>query len=667
MIGETILTALVGSTWVEWAASDYNTIGIEVVNNRLHIVDSADYLYLCLNDNTSVKSTDTIMTNYEYSWYDYDTRGSWVLNNVIYPTDKMKESQSTYFNIDFTTEANLYYDSIYAIKFSPSLAGWEGNWFLEYCGKLSGSDQTHEGMVYGHNSGWFDEKSPYINIIGGADLSKDEWVFWLNDNATRAASEGLAFTSNGDGTCYVSGIGTCVDIDVVIPSVSPNGDTVTRIGYDAFYKCTSLTSVVIPDSVTSIGSYAFCYCTSLTSVVIPDSVTSIANSAFYVCTSLTSVEIGDSVTSIGDSAFSGCISLIEVINKSSLNIVAGLSNYGYVGYYAKQIVANESQSAIKNVGDYIFYDDGTDIYLVKYIGNDSEITLPKYDGGKEYGIWKYAFYENDKITSVIISDSVTSIGEYAFTNCKSLASVTIGNSVTSIGWWVFEDCSLLESVTFNGTVDQWKSIYFGSGWNDGVPATYVQCTDGKVWLNISESLIFTSNGDGTCYVEGDSTKELTNIVIPPVSPDGDIVTTIAYQAFINQNELTSVIIPDSVTSIGDWAFQYSGLKSITMPNSVTRIGTGSFHRCASLTSVVLSNSLTYIGGDAFATCLSIASIVIPNSVERIRERAFKDCTSLESITFEGTVQQWNAITLGEDWNLNAPATYVQCTDGQVTL
>ena len=125
-------------------------------------------------------------------------------------------------------------------------------------------------------------------------------------------SIGLKFTSNGDGTCYVSGIGTCTDTDVVSPSVSPDGDSVTSIGWSAFEDCTSLTSIEIPDSVTSIDRYAFSGCTSLTSVTIPDSVTSIGSSAFFGCTSLTSVTIGNSVTSIGTSAFYYCISLKDV-------------------------------------------------------------------------------------------------------------------------------------------------------------------------------------------------------------------------------------------------------------------------------------------------------------------------------------------------------------------
>ena len=125
-------------------------------------------------------------------------------------------------------------------------------------------------------------------------------------------SQGLAYTSNGDGTCYVSGIGTCTDTDVVIPSVSPDGDRVTGIGDEAFYYCTALTSVTIPEGVTTIGSCAFWACTSLTEIIIPDSVTTIGAKAFSECYSMISVTIPEGVTTIGGWAFSGCTSLTDV-------------------------------------------------------------------------------------------------------------------------------------------------------------------------------------------------------------------------------------------------------------------------------------------------------------------------------------------------------------------
>ena len=379
------------------------------------------------------------------------------------------------------------------------------------------------------------------------------------------ASEGLVFMSFGDGTCYVDDIGTCTDTDIVIPKKSPKGHTVTHIGNRAFYYCDSLTSVTIPNSVTSIGKSAFYYCTSLTSVVIPNSVTSIGERAFYDCYSLTSITvsannaaykdidgnlytkdgktliqyaigktatsftipdsvtsignyafsncysltsgvIGDSVTNIGDSAFSGCYRLVEIVNNSSLNITAGSNDYGYVAYYAKDVHTGEIKG-VTNVDGYLFYTSSNGVhYLVGYIGNDTELTLPDSYNGENYEIKNYAFYDCDSLRSVTIPGSVTSIGEWAFCSCDSLTSVTIGNGITSIGKRAFSYCSGLTSVTIPDSV--------------------------------------TSIGNYAFY-ECDS---LTSVVI------GDRVTSIGDYAFYYCDSLTSVVIPDSVTRIGDYAF-----------------------------------------------------------------------------------------------------------------
>ncbi len=119
-------------------------------------------------------------------------------------------------------------------------------------------------------------------------------------------SEGLAFTSYGNGACYVSGIGTCTDTDVKIPPVSPGGESVTGIGGNAFKDCTNLTSVTIPNGVAGIGYSAFYGCTGLASVDIPDSVTSIDGYAFYKCTSLTSIHIPAGMKSIANCVFYKC-------------------------------------------------------------------------------------------------------------------------------------------------------------------------------------------------------------------------------------------------------------------------------------------------------------------------------------------------------------------------
>ena len=252
----------------------------------------------------------------------------------------------------------------------------------------------------------------------------------------------------------------CTDLtSIVIP------DSVTSISEGAFRNCTGLTSIVIPDSVTSIGYETFRSCTGLTSIVIGDSVTSIGVRAFYYCTRLMSIEIGDGVTSIGDYAFSGCCKLVEVINKSALNIVAGSANNEYVAYYAIEV--HNGESKIVNKNDYLFYTYGGVNYLLGYAGDDTELTLPGSYDGKSYEIYDYAFYDCDGLTSIVIPDSVTSIGYAAFYGCTGLTSIVIGDSVTSIGELAFYNCTGLTNVYYTGTEAEWAKIsidYYGNSY-----------------------------------------------------------------------------------------------------------------------------------------------------------------------------------------------------------
>ena len=190
-------------------------------------------------------------------------------------------------------------------------------------------------------------------------------------------SVGLKFTSNGDGTWYVSEIGDCTDTDIVIPSTLPNGDSVTSIGERAFWFCDFLTSVVIPDSVTSIGHSAFRGCSRLTSVVIPDRVTSIGDYAFDDCESLTSVVIPDSVTSIGERAFYVCFSLTSVIIGDS---ATSIGDYAFGG--CSNLTSVVIPNSVTSIGDYAFSscESLNDVY---YTGSEAEWNGIYIDNGNE--------------------------------------------------------------------------------------------------------------------------------------------------------------------------------------------------------------------------------------------------------------------------------------------
>ena len=224
--------------------------------------------------------------------------------------------------------------------------------------------------------------------------------------------------------------------NVVIPSsVVYNGNTysVTSIGDYAFYGCSGLTSVTIPNSVTSIGGYAFSDC-SLTTVTIPNSVTSIGDYAFSGCSGLTSVTIPNSVTSIGDGAFRNCSGLTSVIIPISVTSIGGYA-FSYTAWY------NNQPNGLVYAGKVAY----------NYKGEMPANTNIKIMDGT-LGIAGSAFSGYSNLTSVVIPNSVTSIGGSAFRNCSGLTSVTIPNSVTSIGSEAFYNCSGLTSVTIPNSV-----------------------------------------------------------------------------------------------------------------------------------------------------------------------------------------------------------------------
>ena len=384
---------------------------------------------------------------------------------------------------------------------------------------------------------------------------------------------------------------------------------VTSIGNRAFYGCSSLTSVKIPNSVTSIGEYAFSRCTSLTSVTIPNSVTSIGNSAFSRCTSLTSVTITNSVTSIGSYAFYDCSSLTSVTIPDS---VTSIGNYAFRN--CTSLTSITIPDSVTSIGKGAFYGCAGKLIVDSKIV-ETNYTASEYPACDSDGGWLYG----SAFTELTIGNSVTSIGNYAFSNCSSLTSVTIPNSVTSIGNRAFSNCSSLTSVTIPNSV--------------------------------------TSIGNYTFY----GCSSLTSVTIP------NSVTRIGEGAFYNCSSLTSVKIPNSVTSIGESAFTHckslkafygrfasadnrclvadgvlmhfapAGLTEYTIPNSVTEIGDDAFYGCSSLTSVKIPNSVTSIGSLAFGYCRSLTSVTIPNSVTSIGWSAFYYCSGLTRVTIGNSV------------------------------
>ena len=414
-------------------------------------------------------------------------------------------------------------------------------------------------------------------------------------------------------------------------------NSVTAIGDGAFTLCSRLTSLTIPNSVTSIGDSAFSSCSSLTSLTIPSSVTSIGDSAFSWCKSLTSLTIPKSVTMIGISAFGGLTLQLE--NQSPHfhmedNILFTVDKKRLISYCSPQTsyCIPDSVSAIGD-GAFSYCSSLTSLTIpdsVTSIGDDvfsycsslTSLTIPDL----VTTIGDRAFSSCESLTSLTIPDSLSSIGSSAFSWCESLTSLTIPNSVTSIGSSAFSWCKSLTSLTIPASVTSIGDSAFS------------HCS--RLTLLTIPSSVTTIGSNPFVELKVQLNNESSHFYVE----DNVLFTADKSQLIAYCSTQASYSIPNSVTSIGDFAFSScKSLTSLTIPNSVTSIGDSAFSGCSSLTSLTIPNSVTSIGSSAFSWCKSLTWLTIPDSVTSIGDRAFSACFSLTLLTIPDSV---SAIGLG---------------------
>lgn len=474
-------------------------------------------------------------------------------------------------------------------------------------------------------------------------------------NTDNKDDQGLTYTLNdANKTATVSSYDDSTQDGVIdIPDTVTSGGqpyTVTAIGDSAFnpsHTITNVSSVFIPATVTSIGRFAFRCCKFLATVTfaegsqlksigvsafsgtdsahpifkeiqIPYSVETIGTNAFHNCQDLESITLPASLETIESSAFSSCRKLSEIKLPTSLKAIqsyvfddcSSLKTVSYDGSLEQWSKINVAKGFLGYSSPSLVMGDYTAQFISVKDENDPDpppktVTITKYTGTESTVI----------LPSTINSWPVTKIGEDALKDNTTITSVTIPDSVTEIGSNAFADCTNLTSVNYKG---DWSNLTIQSG----NPAVQDAAKDAA-----NEQLFdFEFTPDNTAVIVTNyKYKGTAADVTIPSRYKGKPVTMIDHAAFHN-SAVTSVTIPDSVTSIHDSAFAY----------------------CSSLTNISIPNSVTDIGFSAFSSCTSLKSITLPSSLSTIGNSAFAGCPSSMTVTYPGSKTQWDAIFKGSN-------------------
>ncbi len=555
------------------------------MRNRLLSLRSALLLLLLLCATQIASAYDFVVDGIYYS---IKSGNKVTVTSGSYSGDINIPSSVTYGNITYSVvsiseEAFRNCSSLTSVSIPESVTSI-GNAAFQYCISLTSINIPSSVKIIGDYTFYGCSALTSILIPESVTTIRSYAFSGCKSLTSMTMSTHLRFISN-------KAFSNCIGLtNVAIP------ETVTTIGESTFSGCTGLTSVTIPKSVVSIGASAFSGCTGLksidiqnkvigrsmfegctglTSITIPESVTTVENDAFNGCTGLTSVDIQNAV--IGQRMFTGCTALQDLFICKLVTTIVGVP---FVNCYSLSSITVESDN-------------------------------PKYDSRDNCN----AIIETESNTllvgckNTIIPNSVTSIGSSAFSGRRGMSSIIIPNLVTSIGGGAFTpsdlktvyfnavDCDFITSYgsysTFPGGV---KEIIIGDGVTR-IPQYFANACKELTSVNIPESVEYI----GYCAFQ--NCTGLTSVTIP------ESITGIGDHAFYGCTGLNTVYFNAvNCGSCSHYAFP-STVEEIFIGNGVTRIPSGFVEFCTGLTSITIPESVTSIGRNAFNGCSQLMEVI----------------------------------------------------------
>ena len=511
--------------------------------------------------------------------------------------------------------------------------------------------------------------------------------------------------------------------------------TVARIEKNAFKGC-GFKTLALPETIKYIGEYAFATCTSITAIDLPDNAEYIGEGAFAGCAKLTAIEIPASIGYIGKAVFYGCANLTEVSVYFTGSDANGTESTAFSWIFAEDTAAMPKIKTVHVLGNAPIAADAFASCAIEKIYISSEIT--KIGNGafagctalKEVHITDMAawcavefadyyanplYYSNSiylngaLVTELVIPEGVTTVGFAAFNGCASITSVTLPSTLTTIGTAAFKGCTSLTEIVIPDHVTTVGALAFAncgslvnvtlsSGMTEIAPYVFSGCaqiltiTVPASVTSISETAFIDCQRLGSVVVDAANTAYISYCGIVytadkaihfiPHSIAGDVVildgvTEIKAGAFLNYPHIDTLVLPASVTKIGEAAFVgCSTLKSITLPfigqsldctentafsyvfgtipatlKTVTILGgtkvvDGAFKGCDTISTINLPEGITTIGKEAFADCSNLSTITLPKSVTSIADDAFAECRKLRTVYYGGLAADLEGVTVG---------------------